>query len=60
MQYTAKVYNQECRLFFEAGNESRWERNFPHCFRPVLGPKQPPVRWVLGLFPGRKAVEGWP
>jgi len=28
------------------GIESRWERSFPHLFRPVLGPFQPPVQWV--------------
>ena len=34
------------------GFESRWERDFPHLSRPVLGPIQPPVRWAPGLSRG--------
>jgi hypothetical protein len=32
------------------GIESRCGRNFPHHFRPALGPTQPAVQWIRGLF----------
>jgi hypothetical protein len=28
------------------GIKSPWGRDFPHLFRPALGPTQPPVQWV--------------
>ena len=41
------------------GIESWWGRYFPHLSRPVQGLTQPPVQWVLDLFPGGKAAGPW-
>jgi hypothetical protein len=38
------------------GMESRWGRDFRNRPRLALGPTQPPIQWVLVLFPGAKAA----
>jgi hypothetical protein len=39
--------------------ESWWGRNFPSPSKPFLGPTQPPLSWITGLFPEGKAPGAW-
>ena len=41
------------------GIESRWGQDYPHLSKPTLGPTQPPVQLVPGLFLGGKAAGAW-
>jgi hypothetical protein len=41
------------------GIEFRCGRDFPHPSRPAVGPTEPTVQWVSGLFLARKAGGAW-
>jgi hypothetical protein len=41
------------------GIESLWGRDFPQSSIPTLGPTQPPIQWVPGLYWGGKAAGAW-
>jgi hypothetical protein len=43
--------NEEVKCVMRSGD--------PHLFRPKLGPTQPSVQWVSGLFLGGKAAGAW-
>jgi len=39
--------------------ESWWGRDFTHMPRPALGPTEPRIQRIMGLFPRDKAAESW-
>jgi len=41
------------------GIESRWRRRFPYLSRLALGPIQPPISWVPGLFAVVTKARAW-
>ena len=41
------------------GIKSQWGRDFQHLSTLAMGPTQPPVQWVTGLFPEGKVAGAW-
>jgi hypothetical protein len=41
------------------GFELQWGRDIPYLSRPASRPTQPPVQWVLVVFPSGKAARAW-
>jgi hypothetical protein len=50
---TQSVYRLATGWAVQGPNPGRREI-IPHPFIPVLGPTQPPIQWIPGLFPGGK------
>jgi len=55
-------YLGDSRAVVVVGPAGRWERDFIHPTRPVLGSIRPPIRQVTGLFPKDRAAATllWP
>jgi hypothetical protein len=43
----------------DPGIESRWGKDYHHPSKQALGPTQPPVQRVRGLFPRDKVARTW-
>jgi hypothetical protein len=41
----------DCCKLDGAGFQSLWRLDFLYLFRWALEPNQPPVQWIVGLFP---------
>jgi len=41
------------------GSNLKWGIDFLHLSRLALEPTQPPVQWVLGIFPRSKVARVW-
>jgi hypothetical protein len=54
--YVTRLYFLNHALLDGPEIEFRWGRDILHTSRPALGPKQPPMQWVPGLFAGGKAA----
>lgn len=39
--------------------ESQWGQDFQHPTTQEMGPTQPPLQWILGLFPRGEAAGAW-
>ena len=53
------VVTATCYELGDLGIETRWGRDFPHLFRPALGPTQSPIKWVPALFAEGKLAGAW-